>query len=103
MKAPFLTLLLFFSCLSFVSAQKKYKIRVTSLDNKVKLGLFFRTEENGISILPNSIRLDKKIVENNFLKLQFIDFQEIKYIEIKKEGRTELITAVVLMNHESNG
>jgi uncharacterized membrane protein len=97
MKTSLLTILLFFSCLSFVIAQKRYKGRIITLDNKVKVGLFFRTEENGISLLPNGIRLDKKEVENNIPNLNFIDFETIKYIEITREGRTELLTIAGLM------
>jgi hypothetical protein len=54
MKASLLTLLLIFSSLSITMAQKKYMVKVTTLDNKVYKGLMFQVRDKDFLILPNS-------------------------------------------------
>ena len=87
MKASLFTLLLFFSCLSFVSAQKKYIVKVTTLDNKVYKGLMFQVREKDFLILPNSAHWDFNIKKNNISRTKSFDFRIVKEIKIKRKGR----------------
>lgn len=86
MKTSFLTLLLFFSCLSFVSAQKKYMVKVTTLDNKVYKGLMFQVRDKDFLVLPNSVSWDFKVKENNIYRTRLFDFGIVKNIKIRKKG-----------------
>ena len=86
MKASSFTLLLFFSCLSFVSAQKKYILKVTTLDNKVYKGLMFQVREKDFLILPNSAHWDFKVKENNIPRTKLFDFGIIKDIKMRRKG-----------------
>jgi hypothetical protein len=86
MKASLLTILIFFSCLSFISAQKKYMVKVTTLDNKVYKGLMFQVRDNDFLILSNAVRWDFKVKENNIPKTRAIDFRMLKEIKIRRKG-----------------
>ena len=87
MKASLLILLLFFSCLSFVSAQKKYIVKVTTLDNKVYKGLMFQVREKDFLILPNGVRWNLKVMKDNISRTKSFDFGLVKQIKIRKQGR----------------
>ena len=87
MKASLLTLLIFFSCFSFVSAQKKYMVKVTTLDNKVYKGLMFQVRDKDFLILPNSVHWDFKVKENNIPRTKSFDFAIVKNIKIRRKGR----------------
>jgi hypothetical protein len=86
MKAYLLTILLFFSCLSLVSAQKKYMVKVTTLDNKVYKGLMFQVRDKDFLILPNSAHFDYRVKENNIPRIKAFDFGMVKDIKIRKKG-----------------
>ena len=86
MKSTLLSLLLFFSSLSFVSAQKKYMVKVTTLDNKVYKGLMFQVIDKEFLILPNSAHWDFKIKENNIPRTKSFDFGIVKDIKIRSKG-----------------
>ncbi len=86
MKASLLTILIFFSCLSFVLAQKQYRAKVVMLDDKVVKGLFYHVDEKGIYILPNNVRWDFKNPENNKPQVRFIDYRSIKQVYIRRRG-----------------
>ena len=87
MKAPSFTLLLLFSCLSFVSAQKKYMVKVTTLDNKVYRGLMFQVRDKDFLILPNSAHWDFNVKKNNIPRTKLFDFRIVKEIKIRRKGR----------------
>jgi hypothetical protein len=86
MKTSLLTILIFFSCLSFVSAQKKYMVKVTTLDNKVYKGLMFQVRDKDFLILPNSAHRDFKVKEDNIPRTKSFDFGIVKDIKIRKKG-----------------
>ena len=86
MKKSLLVLLIFFSCLSFASAQKKYMVKVTTLDNKVYKGLMFQVRDKDFLILPNSAHWDFKDKENNILRTKVFDFRNVKNIKIRRKG-----------------
>jgi hypothetical protein len=86
MKTSLLTILLFFSCLSFTLAQKQYGAKVIMLDNKVVKGLFYHVDDQGIYILPNNVRWDFKNDENNKPQMRFIDYRSIKQVNIRRRG-----------------
>jgi hypothetical protein len=86
MKASLLIILIFFSCLSLVSAQKKYMVKVTTLDNKVYKGLMFQVRDKDFLILPNSAHWDFKIKENNIPRTKAFDFGVVKNIKIRRKG-----------------
>jgi hypothetical protein len=86
MKASLLTLLLFFSCLSFVWTQKKYMVKVTTLDNKVYKGLMFQVRDKDFLVLPNSVSWDFKVKENNIYRTRSFEFGIVKNIKIRKKG-----------------
>jgi hypothetical protein len=86
MKASLLTLLLIFSSLSITMAQKKYMVKVTTLDNKVYKGLMFQVRDKDFLILPNSEHWDFKIKENNITRTKAFDFGMVKNIKIRKKG-----------------
>ena len=86
MKAPFFTLLLFFSCLSFALAQKKYMVKVTTLDNKVYKGLMFQVRDKDFLILPNSAHRDFKVKEKNISRTRSFEFGIVKNIKIRRKG-----------------
>ena len=86
MKKYFFTLLLLFSCLSFVSAQKKYMVKVKTLDNKVYKGLMFQVRDKDFLILPNSVHWDFNIKKNNIPRTKSFDFGIVKDIQIRKKG-----------------
>lgn len=86
MKTSLLTILFFFSCLSFVLAQKQYRAKVIMLDNKVVTGLFYHVNDQGIYILPNNVRWDFKNDENNKPQMRFIDYRSIKQVNIRRRG-----------------
>jgi hypothetical protein len=77
MKASLLTLLLIFSSLSITMAQKKYMVKVTTLDNKVYKGLMFQVRDKDFLILPNSEHWDFKIKENNITRTKAFDFGSV--------------------------
>jgi hypothetical protein len=87
MKASLLTILIFFSCLSVVSAQKKYMVKVTTLDNKVYKGLMFQVRDKDFLILLNSVHWDFKVKENNIPQTKSFDFRIVKDIKIRRKGR----------------
>jgi hypothetical protein len=86
MKVSLLTILIFFSCLSFVSAQKKYMVKVTTLDNKVYKGLMFQVRDKDFLVFPNSTHWDFKVKENNIPRTILFDFGMVKEIKIRKKG-----------------
>ena len=86
MKAPSFTLLLLFSCLSFVSAQKKYKVKDTTLDNKVYKGLMFQVRDKDFLVLPNSANFDYMVKKNNISRTKSFDYRIVKDIQIRKKG-----------------
>ncbi len=51
MKASISTLLLLFSCFSFVSAQKKYTTKIQTLDGKWYKGVLMKVDSNGVFVL----------------------------------------------------
>lgn len=86
MKTFSLVILLLFSCLSFVSAQKLYRAKVIMLDNKVVKGLFYHVDDQGIYILPNNVRWNFKDDENSKPQMRFIDYHLIKQMNIRRKG-----------------
>jgi hypothetical protein len=86
MKASLLTLLLIFSSLSITMAQKKYMVKVTTLDNKVYKGLMFQVRDKDFLVLPNSARWDFKVKEKNISRTKVFDFGIVKDIKIRKRG-----------------
>ena len=86
MKISLLTILLFFSCLSFVLAQKKYIVKVTTLDNKVYKGLMFQVRDKDFLVLPNSTHWDFNVKENNIPRTKSFDFGVVKEIKIRRKG-----------------
>ncbi|PWK22646.1 hypothetical protein LV89_03358 [Arcicella aurantiaca] len=86
MKTSILTLVLFFSCFSFVLAQKKYMVKVTTLDNKVYKGLMFQVRDKDFLVLPNSTHWDFNVKENNIPRTKSFDFGIVKNIKIRKRG-----------------
>jgi hypothetical protein len=86
MKKSFLTFLLTFLSLSITLAQKKYIVKVTTLDNKVYKGLMFQVREKDFLVLPNSARWDFKVKENNIPRTKSFDFGIVKNIKIRRKG-----------------
>jgi hypothetical protein len=86
MKASLLTMLIFFSCLSIVSAQKKYMVKVTTLDNKVYKGLMFQVRDKDFLILSNSAHWDFKVKENNISRTKAFEYGIVKEIQIRRKG-----------------
>jgi hypothetical protein len=89
MKASLLTLLLIFSSLSITMAQKKYMVKVTTLDNKVYKGLMFQVRDNDFLIVPRNVRWNPKVKEDNIPRAKAIDFRLVKEIKIRKKGSFE--------------
>jgi hypothetical protein len=85
MRTSLLTIILFLSCLSLAESQKKYVVKIKTLDNKTHKGVLFHVENNGVLILPRKTRLDYKVIENNIPKALLVDFGTIKTIKIKKK------------------
>lgn len=86
MKAFLSTILIFFTFSSFVLAQKKYMVKVTTLDNKVYKGLMFQVRDKDFLILPNGVRWNLKVKEDNIIRTKSFDFGLIKQIKIRKQG-----------------
>ena len=86
MKRLFYTFLLIMLCSITSFGQKKYLVKITTLDNHVKRGLLFRVEESGILILRNNGHGFSKEKEYYVDKATFIDFSMIKSIAIRQEG-----------------
>ena len=86
MKASVLTLLLIFSSLSITKAQKKYMVKVTTLDNKVFKGLMFQVRDEDFLILPNSAHWDFKVKENNIPRTKAFEYGIVKEIQIRRKG-----------------
>lgn len=83
MKAPLLTILLFFSCFSLVSAQKKYLAKIQTLEGKWNKGILLRVDSNGIYLLSKKIGWNRKKLNVNFKKAKFFDFREIRNLKIQ--------------------
>ena len=86
MKTYFLAILLIFLCLLSAPAQKKYMVKVTTLDNKVYKGLMFQVRDRDFLVLPNSAHWDFKVKENNINRTKSFDFGIVKNIKIRKRG-----------------
>jgi hypothetical protein len=86
MKASLLTLLLIFSSLTITMAQRKYMVKVTTLDNKVFKGLMFQVRDKDFLILPNAAHWDFKVKENNIPRTRSFEFGIVKEIKIRKKG-----------------
>jgi hypothetical protein len=86
MKTSLLAFLLIFLSLSITTAQKKYMVNVTTLDNKVYKGLMFQVRDKDFLILPNSVHWDFKVKENNIPRTKAFDFGVVKNIKIRKKG-----------------
>ena len=89
MKRLFYTFLLIMLCSITSFGQKKYLVKITTLDNHVKRGLLFRVEESGILILRNNGHGFSKEKEYYVDKTTFIDFSMIKSIAIRRKGSVE--------------
>ena len=86
MKTYFLAILLIFLCLSSAPAQKKYMVKVTTLDNKVYKGLMFQVRNKDFLVLPNSAHWDFEVKENNIPRTKAFDFGIVKDIKIRRKG-----------------
>lgn len=67
-------------------AQKKYMVKVTTLDNKVYKGLMFQVRDKDFLILPNSAHWDFKVKKNNISRTKSFDFGMVKNIKIRRKG-----------------
>lgn len=109
MKASLLTLLILFSCLSFVSAQKKYLAKIQTLEGKWNKGILLRVDSNGIYLLSKKIGWNRKKLNVNFKKANFFDFRVIKNLKIQNKTSKDrgaiigasigLITSVIIANN----
>ena len=86
MKTYFLAILLIFLCLSFAPAQKKYIVKITTLDDKVYKGLMFQVREKDFLVLPYSAHWDFKVIENNLSRTKPFDFGIVKNVKIRRKG-----------------
>jgi hypothetical protein len=86
MKTSLFAILLLFSCLSLVSAQKKYSIKIKTLDNRTQKGWLFNVADKGIFVLKQQQRFNPKSPKSNLKNAKFIDFNLIKAIKIRKRG-----------------
>lgn len=109
MKASLLIILLFFSCLSFLSAQRKYLTKIQTLEGKWIKGILMQVDSNGIYLLPKKIGWNRKKINDNLKKAKFFDFREIKNLKIQdKTSKNKgaiigasigLITSVIIANN----
>jgi hypothetical protein len=112
MRATLLAILIFFSCLSFVSAQKKYLAKIQTLEGKWHKGVLMKVDSNGIFVLPKKMGWSNKDPKINFKKAKFFDFREIKIVKVRRKGSTDkgmiigasigLITSLVVANNVIN-
>jgi hypothetical protein len=83
MKVSLLTFLIFFSCLSFGLAQKKYIAKIQTLEGKWNNGILMRVDSNGIYLLPKKIGWNRKKLTVNIKRAIFFNFREIKNLKFK--------------------
>lgn len=89
MKVFLLTLLLFFSCLFFVTAQKKYLAKIQTLEGKWHKGILMKVDSNGVFALSKKMGWNSKDSKANLKKAKFFDFREIKLIKIRRNNSTD--------------
>lgn len=89
MKASLLAFLIFFSCFSFVSAQKKYLAKIQTLDGKWHKGVLMKVDSNGIYALSKKMGWNSKDSKVNLKKAKFFNFREIKLIKIRRKNSTD--------------
>ena len=87
MKILFHTFFLIITCSIISFGQKKYIVKITTLDNRVKNGMFFQVDDKGVFIFPRSSHSYPKLQEANLNNALFIDFRTIKNIKIRRKGR----------------
>lgn len=79
-------ILILFLLFSFFNTfgQKKYVVKIRTLDNKVFMGIFNSVDEKGIYVIPKNTSVSNK---NSFGdKTQFLSFEKIKDIKLRKKG-----------------
>ena len=109
MKSSLLTIFIFFSCLAFVSAQRKYLTKIQTLEGKWNKGILMRVDSNGIYLLSKKIGWNRKKLNANFKKAKFFNFREIKNLKIQDKTSKDrgaiigasigLITSVIIANN----
>lgn len=97
MKTLFYTFLLIFFCSITSFGQKKYIVKITTLDNKIYKGLLFQVDDEGIYILPNNVHWDLKKPFNNMIRSKFTEFGLIKQIQLRKQGSVGIGVVVGLI------
>lgn len=86
MKLILYTFLLMFFFLNILAGQKKYIVKVTTLDNKVYNGLMFQVRDKDFLVLPYSAHWDFNVKENNISRTKAFDFEIVKNIKVRKRG-----------------
>ena len=87
MKTQLHTFLLIITCSIISFGQKKYIVKITTLDNHIKNGMFFQVDDKGIFIFPRRSHPYPKLQGANLNNALFIDFRTIKNIKIRRKGR----------------
>ena len=85
MKTALFAILIFFSCLSLVSAQNKYVAKILTLDGKWHKGVLMKVDSNGVFALSKKMGWNDKDPRINFKKAKFFNFKEIKIIKIRRK------------------
>lgn len=109
MKTFLLTILIFFTFLSFVSAQKKYLAKIQTLEGKWNKGILMRVDSNGVYLLSKKMGWSRKRLDLNLKKAKFFDFRVIKNLKIQNKTSKDrgaiigasigLITSVIIANN----
>ena len=89
MKTLFYTLLLIITCSIISFGQKKYIVKITTLDNHKRKGLLFHVDDKGVYILPKSVRRLSENKVEDLKKAVFIDFRTIKEIKVRRKSSVE--------------
>ena len=109
MKASLLLILIVFSCVSSVSAQRKYVAKIQTLDGKWHKGVLMKVDSNGIYALSKKMGWSNKDPKINLKKAKFFDFREVEIIKIRGKSSTDkgmiigasigLIVSIVVANN----
>ena len=109
MKTSLLIIFLFFSCLSFVLAQKRYLAKIQTLEGKWNKGILMRVDSNGVYLLSKKMGWSRKRLDLNLKKAKFFDFRVIKNLKIQNKTSKDrgaiigasigLIMSVIIANN----
>ena len=89
MKTLFYTFLLIITCSIISFGQKKYIIKINTLDNHKRKGLLFHVDDKGVYILPKSVRRLSENKVEDIKKAVFIDFRTIKEVKVRRKSSVE--------------